>query len=136
MKYNGCRVIGQSPTSKGIYVNCCWIQESAYGFLLSGIGEIFEGCMDRYSATVNSVTASAERKSGTANPNTVTLFDSVSKSGTKVATGVRLYYVEFADDGVPVYSFVPCAYNDKVGVYDKINGYFYEKQEFIKTIKE
>ena len=122
-KYNGCRVIGQSPAKQGIYVNCCWIQSSAYGFRLSGIGEIFEGCMDRYSATVNSVTVSAERSSGTANPNTVTLFDSTTSN----ADGVRLYYVEFADDGVPVYSFVPCAYNDKVGVYDKINGCFYEK---------
>lgn len=121
-KYNGCRVIGQSPAKQGIYVNCCWIQESAYGFRLSGIGQIFEGSMDRYSATVNSVTASGARSSGTANPNTVTLFDSSTN-----ADGVRLYYVEFADDGVPVYSFVPCAYNDKVGVYDKINGYFYEK---------
>ena len=121
--YNGCRVIGQNTAKKGIYVNCCWIQSSAYGFPLSGIGQIFEGSMDRYSATVNSTTASAERKSGTANPNTVTLFD----SSTSNADGVRLYYVEFADDGVPVYSFVPCAYNDKVGVYDKINGYFYEK---------
>lgn len=121
-KENALRVIKQNTGSLGLYATCCWRQNDSKGHPLSRLEQVFEGYMSRNSVTIDSNTYDTSTKAeGTANTKVVTLLSSINPST------VRLYYVEFLDNGVPAYRFLPCAYNNVVGVYDEVNSVFYKK---------
>ena len=117
---NSLRVIKQARGSLGLYVTCCWKQGNSMGYPLSRLEQVFEGYMSRNSVTIDSNTYdTSTRTEGTANNKAVTLLSSVDAT-------VRLYYVEFLDNGAAAYRFLPCAYNNVVGVYDEVESVFYK----------
>ena len=132
---NACRIITQKDATKGIYFYCFWSAKKPISVPLPGLGTIFEGQMSTNSVTVNSQTFMRNLvNQPTIIPNRnnqpVYLFDQSTSDSAKS----RIYYIEFLEKGVSVYRFLPCAYDNVVGVYDEVNSVFYKKSTGTGTI--